>query len=303
MGTTTVAQGSPPPGQRLPDALNLVGLVPLMARTAGDPGVVIGLLDGPVVGGHADLSGARIRSLPGNIPGICTHPKSVACLHGTFVAGILSARRGATSPAICPDCTLMVRPIFGETVETGVLVPNATPQELATALIEMCKVGARVINLSAALAQPSSRGEVEIEQALDYAARRGVLVIVAAGNQGMIGSTAITRHPWVIPVAACGIDGRPIEQSNLSKSIARQGLRAPGDHIAGLGTDGKTLSFSGTSIAAPFVTGTIALLWSLFPSATAAAMRAAVTQGPGQRRATIIPPLLDALSAYRILAG
>ena len=43
---------------------------------------------------------------------------------------------------------------------------------------------ARCINLSLALAQPSSKGERELEQVLDYATKRGVIIVAAAGNQG-----------------------------------------------------------------------------------------------------------------------
>jgi len=112
------------------------------------------------------------------------------------------------APAICPDCTLLVRPIFAETPSGSEQIPSAKPQELATAIIECVEAGARVINLSLALAQLSTKGERELEEALDHAARRGVIVVAAARNQGLLGSTAITRHPWVIPIVACDLRGR-----------------------------------------------------------------------------------------------
>ncbi len=120
--------------------------------------------------------GNSIRELPGkNSAATCTQARSPACAHGTFVVGILSARRGSVAPAICPTCTLLVRPIFAETTLRNGQMPTATPQELADAIIEIIDAGARVINLSATLAYPSSRGERELEEALDYAARRGVM--------------------------------------------------------------------------------------------------------------------------------
>jgi len=180
-------------------------------------------------------------------------------------------------------------------------MPSATPQELAEAIIETIDAGARIINLSAAIAQQSSKGERELEEALDYAARRGVIVVAAAGNQGMVGSSAITRHPWVIPVVACDLRGHPISYSNLGSSIGRRGLSAPGDNVTSLGADGKPLTFGGTSAAAPFVTGAIALLWSESLSATAAEMKLAITQAYAQRRTTVVPPLLDAWAAYQIM--
>ena len=157
-------------------------------------------------------------------------------------------------------------------------MPSATPRELAAAIIECIDAGARVINLSLALAQPSSKGEQALEEAVDRGARRGVIVVAAAGNQGTLGSSAITRHPWVIPVVACDLRGRPMSDSNLGSSIGRRGLSAPGDAITSLGAEGRPLTLGGTSVAVPFVTGTIALLWSEFPAATAAQIKLAVTQ-------------------------
>lgn len=282
-------------------ALDLTGLAPLMEVTSGDPEVVIGLMDGPVALGHPDLATGRILEAPG-APGVgCTQPGSSACVHGTFVAGILCARRASGVPAICPGCTLLVRPIFPETPGKG-QAPSAAPEELAAALIETIDTGAHVLNLSAAFAQPSSKGERELEEALDYAARRGVIVVVASGNQGTLGSSAITRHPWVIPVVACDLQGRPTSQSNLGSFAGRRGLRAPGEGITGLGTQGQTVELGGTSVAAPFVSGTVALLWSEFPDATAAEVRSAITGGARGRRTTVVPPLLDAWGAYEAMA-
>ena len=80
-----------------------------------------------------------------------------------------------------------------------------------------------MLNLSAAIAQPSSKSERALEEALDQAARRGVIVVAAAGNQGTLGATAITQHPWVIPVVAYDLRGRPIGHSNLGNSIGGGG--------------------------------------------------------------------------------
>jgi subtilisin family serine protease len=129
-----------------------------------------------------------------------------------------------------------------------------------------------------------------------------VIVVVAAGNQGTMGSSAITRHPWVIPVAACDRQGRPVGYSNLGNSIGRRGLSAPGENITSLVANGKSLAFGGTSAAAPFVTGAIALLYSKFPKATAAQVKFAVTGRHTPRRAAVVPPLLDAMSAYQAMS-
>jgi subtilisin family serine protease len=283
--------------------LDLVGLTPLINRTSGRPDVTIGLIDGPVAMNHPELASQHIREIPGNGGGTCTQADSLACLHGTFVAGILSAKRGSSAPAICPDCTLLIRPVFTEATAGKMQMPSATPQALAAAIIECVEAGARCINLSLALAQPSSKGERELEQVLDHAAKRGVIIVAASGNQGTLGSTAITRHPWVIPVIACDPRGRPMNESNLGSSIGSRGLSAPGGAVTSLGAVGKplTLGRGGTSVATPFVTGAIALLWSTFPTATAAPVKFAITQAYAPRRTTVVPPLLNAWAAYQFM--
>lgn len=271
-----------------------------MRRTSGKREIHVALIDGPVNAFHPDLSGNSIQETLGNTRGTCARASSNACVHGTFVAGILAARRGSLAPAICPDCTLLVRPIFTESMSADGDMPSATAAELAAAIVETVNAGARVINLSAALLQTGA-GERDLVQALDFAAERGVITVAAAGNQSSVGSSAITRHPWVIAVIGCDTEGRPTAESNLGSSIGR-GLAAPGQNIVSLGAEGKPQTSGGTSAAAPFVTGAIALLWSEFPAASAAQIKLAVTQTRGRPRRAIAPPLLDAWAAYEAMS-
>jgi subtilisin family serine protease len=283
-------------------SLDQVGLSPLMERNAGRPETRVGLVDGPVAMDHPDLAAEMIREIPDGSSGRCARAGSAACGHGTFVAGILNGKRGSSAPAICPGCTLLVRPIFTETTSKNGPMPSATPRELAAAIVDCVAAGAQVVNLSLALAQPAAQEERELHEALDHALRRGVLVVAAAGNQRTVGGTAITRHPWVIPVVACDLQGRPAGNSNLGRSIGRRGLSAPGAGITSLGAAGAPVQSGGTSVAAPFVTGAIALLWSEFPTATATELRRALAQASGMRRSTVVPALLNAWRAYQVLA-
>ncbi len=57
-----------------------------MERISGSPEVKIGLIDGPVVIQHADLTGEHLREIPGNNGATCTQASGTACLRGTFVA-------------------------------------------------------------------------------------------------------------------------------------------------------------------------------------------------------------------------
>jgi subtilisin family serine protease len=165
----------------------------------------------------------------------------------------------------------------------------------------MIDAGAWIINLSVGLPEPGLRTEHALEEALRAAAQRGVIVAAAAGNQGRLASSVITRHPWVVPVVACNRAGQVLGPATLGASIGRHGLTAPGEEIASLAAVGGYGRFSGSSAAVPFVSGTAALLWSLFPRAGPAELRRALT-GSAAGRHSVAPPLLDAGAAYAALA-
>jgi subtilisin family serine protease len=184
-------------------ALELVRLNPLIERTRGSPDVRVGLIDGPVALDHPHLAGIATHGVGAANAGACARASSDACRHGTLVAGVLVGARASGAPAICPGCTLLIRPIFLEAGTSDASMPVASMEDVAAAIVETVDAGASILNLSVAVAEPSSRGEALMDQALDYAAKRGVLVVAAAGNQGTVGSSAITRHPWVIAVVAC----------------------------------------------------------------------------------------------------
>jgi hypothetical protein len=130
---------------------------------------MVGLIDGPVAISHSDLAGQSIREVPG-AEAACTRATSLACLHGTFVAPILCAKRGSSAPAICPSCTLLVRPVFAEAVTGNLESPSAEPEELAVAILACVEARAKVINLSIALMQSSLQAKLALLQALDHAA-------------------------------------------------------------------------------------------------------------------------------------
>ena len=208
-----------------------MGLGPLTDLTAGRADVVIGLIDGPVDTTHPDLDGEHIGAAPG-YDATCAIGAD-ACVHGTFISGILSARRGSSAPALCPGCTLLVRPIFTNADVAGGEL-RATSGDLAAAIVDCIDGGARLINISAALVGSSLSGQRALVDALDLAARRGVLVLAAAGNSGLVGGTAITRHGWVCPVIAYTQIGTPLERSDAGRSIGRHGLGALGHAVTSL---------------------------------------------------------------------
>lgn len=121
-------------GSQCAGAFTLVRLPQLMERTSGSAGIHIGLIDGPINLDHPNFEGSRINAISGRSE--CRHPQSFACAHGTFVAGILNARRGSFAPAIAPGCTLLLRPIFNEGRTEGGGPPSTSPQELAGAIFD-----------------------------------------------------------------------------------------------------------------------------------------------------------------------
>jgi hypothetical protein len=98
--------------ERFQGPLDLVELSPLMEATSGAPEIKVGLIDGPIALDHPALSKSHIRDLAIDGGGACARQTSAGCVHGTFVAGVLSATRNGVAPAICPNCTLLVRAIF-----------------------------------------------------------------------------------------------------------------------------------------------------------------------------------------------
>ena len=250
----------------------------LVERTEGRPDITVALLDGPVLP-HPELPDSVAATAGSQDP---------ASTHGTFVAGVLWARRESRAPALAPGTTPLIVPIF-ETRDGSVV--GASLDQLADALADAVRRGARVVNISAATIRPSVNGHRRLETSLQAAARAGALIVAAVGNRSGVGSSPLVRHPAVLPVVASDAGGRPAGGSNLAASFAHRGLAAPGADVVSLGPGSGHLTWSGTSAAAPFVTGTAALLASLRPQATASELRFALT---GNRRSHgLMPPALD----------
>ena len=111
-------------------------------------------------------------------------------MHGTFVAGILCEEKLCRAGDL-PRLHFACAPDFFRNTRGERVDPERHPGGTRSGIIECIDAGARLVNLSAALAQvPSSKGERALGQALDYAATRGAIVVAAAGNQGTVGSTA-----------------------------------------------------------------------------------------------------------------
>ena len=188
--------------------------------------------------------------------------------HGTHVAGIIAAQDNDIGiTGVAPDAELMVLRM-GDIVtgDDGVgYYDNAG--DLAAAIVYAVDNGANVINLS--LAWNDSPG---LEYALAYAADNDVITVSSAGNSGL-------DHPQQVPaeyatdygitVGAVDSDGDLSSFSNLAGNDSDlQYVVAPGSSIYSTLPDDDYGYKSGTSMAAPYVSGVIALMLDANPDLT-----------------------------------
>jgi hypothetical protein len=146
-----------------------------------------------------------------------------SAIHWTAAASVQVARQGIAAPAICPGCTLLSAPILRDApMSFGPpdTVPVADVHDLVDALAGCTDAGASLINpsLSVLPAVPTEH------EARDYCAARGVLVVAATGNAGIVGPEGPATPPWTIPVVPCTASGgRPLDRASLSASAGRRG--------------------------------------------------------------------------------
>ncbi len=189
--------------------------------------------------------------------------------HGTHVAGIVAADHSAGSiKGVAPKSKLLVFDFFAE--DGGGSVFDAL-----AAIRAAERSGARVINASWG-GPGCSRS---MKDSLDELSQKNILFITAAGNE----SLNIDRTPMYpaafgassqITVGAMTADGYTADFSNIGRRVH---LVAPGaDILSTYPLPDVTAIEHGTSMASPFVAGAAALLWSAFPEASAAQIKAAL---------------------------
>jgi subtilisin family serine protease len=248
--------------------------LPELHRVATGKGVKVAQIDTGVDWRHPDLAGrvASRRNFVDDSP-------YRAEAHGTAVAGIIVAQgnNGVGMVGVAPGATLLaLRACWAETRNAQPAVCNTFT--LAKALQYALSERAQVINLS--LTGPRDR---LLERLLEVAARRGVVLVGAAGD-ATPGFPAADAH--VIAVT----DG---PRSGLSSM-----LMAPGTHVLSTVPDAAWGYFSGASFAAAHVSGVAAVLIERVPGLTPAAIRQALSP-PGRDPHAMIDPC----SALTRLAG
>ncbi|BCX46131.1 peptidase S8 subtilisin [Haloferula helveola] len=171
--------------------------------------------------------------------------------HGTAVASLIASELG-----LAPDATLLSYRIADDGGSSDTFV-------LAQAIIAATDAGADLINISLG---SMSRSAI-LENAVNYAAEAGVLIVASAGNDGFNRIAYPAGYDQVIGVGAVDAKGEHLLFSN-SGDVS---IVAPGLALTSAWPDDQTINFTGTSASSPVVTGAIAAVMTQFrvPAATA----------------------------------
>ena len=178
-----------------------------------------------------------------------------ASSHGTGVLALMAGDPSSTTPGLIPDAEFYAVDIFYADANGA---PVSDTAHLLRALDWMDAWNVRVINLS--LAGP--RDDL-VEKAVERLAKKGVLIVAAAGNEGPGSAPAYpAAYPQVIAVTAVNRDKRAYRQANQGNYID---MAAPGVDIWTALPSGSQGMLSGTSLAAPFVASVVASLYQGLP--------------------------------------
>jgi serine protease AprX len=237
--------------------------------------------------------------------------------HGTFLAGLI-ASSGASSDGlyrgVAPKADILDVQVAEADGSTSLFRVLAGLQAVAERARHDDSL--RVVNVSLSADAPGASGIDPLSRALEGLWDRGLVVVVAAGNDGPNAATVSVpgTDPAVItvgaldtlntpertddvvaPFSARGIAGDPNAKPDLvAPGVSTVGLRAPGSLID---TDHPTARVgsanfrgSGTSMATAITSGEVAGLLSVLPDLDPDDVKAALTQGaydiPGDSTAT-----------------
>jgi subtilisin family serine protease len=240
-----------------------------------------------------DVNGANIKELNGNVEDDNGH--------GTHVAGIVAAQagNGVGGSGIAPDATIMAVKVLDAN-------RSGDSSRLAKGIVYAVDRGAKILNVS--INGDGTSGD--LDAALKYAGSKGATVVASAGNNSRdIDVTpsypASSTEPAVLVATATTPTGTLI-------SIANRGLRsidlaAPGGSILSTARGGGYELREGTSMAAPFVAGSLALLAGARPDLPQSTLRDALVQSAP--RPSLLSGLLGggalnvAAALHRVLPG
>lgn len=255
-----------PPGSAAPIFGADVGATLAWEQTLGSVSTRVAIIDTGIDATQPDLAGKVVTAAN------FTASDSTSDLsgHGTHVAGIVAAGfDNATGIAgMAPSAQLM-------DVKVLAVDANGTTAgdcaDVADGIVWAVNHAANVLNLS--LGSPSPCQAMAL--AIDYASSHGALVVAAAGNEGTTRPFYPAAYENVISVGASDTRDEPASFSNRGASWVD--VTAPGVGIVStLPTYANATGaldygyMSGTSMAAPIVSGIAALIWSQMPAGNTA---------------------------------
>jgi len=203
--------------------------------------VLVAVLDTGIDFSHPFLKN-RISDIKWNFVTNTDNPNDVEG-HGTHVSGIIV---GSTPSNV----KIMPLKVLGE--------GGGSTGNICNAIRHAANSGADVINMSLGGPLGVVKRDILFEQAIDYALSLNVIVVVAAGNENSdVMNFCPAYYPRLITVAATDEGDRKAVFSNFGNSID---IAAPGVSIKSSIPGGRFDSWDGTSMAAPFVAASAALL-------------------------------------------
>ena len=177
--------------------------------------------------------------------------------HGTHVSGIAAAatNNGVGVAGMGWDASILPLKVLNSQGQ-------GSTAELIPAIYYAADWGARVINMSLGGLYSCPPN---LQAAVDYAYRRGILLVAAAGNDGANRTVFPANCAHVLGVAATTSSDSHAWFSNYADHVS---VAAPGDDIYSTLRYGGYGYLDGTSMATPFVAGLAALVYARFPTYT-----------------------------------
>lgn len=269
-GACTNPEPARPVVRKLPWAQQYLGLERAWPFSTGG-GVTVAVVDSGVDADHPQLrrKGKVLRGRDFFLVG--TLPANYDCVsHGTGVASIIAADQldGIGFHGVAPSAKILpVRISDREMTDTGD-TRVIDPDVLARGIRYAADQGAKVINLSLS----GLRDHKQVRAAIQYAQKKDALIVAAVGNaqNENDGAAGLPSYPaaydGVLGVGAIDIAGARSNNSQIGRYVD---LVAPGDGVLSATRQAGHQYVRGTSFAAPFVSGTAALVRSAWPELTA----------------------------------
>ncbi|MEU8675768.1 type VII secretion-associated serine protease mycosin [Streptomyces sp. NPDC048560] len=246
-------------------------------QTTKGEGIKVAVLDTGVDAEHPDLAG---QVLPGkDLIGFGAERGDRAwALHGTAMAGIIAGRgngpgRGSGVLGIAPEAKILPGRVILESSDRSRAKARASRgTALSDGIRWATDQGADVINLSLGDDSKSAHPDPSEDAAVQYALAKGVSVVASAGNSGEKGDRISypAAYPGVIAVAAVDKYGT---HAAFSTRRWYATVSAPGVDVVVANPDRHYYIEWGTSAAAAFVSGAVALVRAAHPDLTPAQIK------------------------------